>query len=149
GGFTRTRAAGSRLANWLGGRILRARVTDPVSGFFMVRRAVVEEAAPRLTTEGFKILFDIIASTHQPLRILELPYEFRERAEGESKLDNRVILEYLGLLITKATNDLVSPRFIMFGLVGGSGFLVQVAVTKLLAVMAPQFGTEALHLFGL
>ncbi len=149
GGFTRTRAAGSRLANWLGGRILRARVTDPVSGFFMIRRAVVEEVAPRLSTEGFKILFDIIASTHKPLRILELPYEFRERAEGESKLDQRVVVEYLGLLITKATNDLVSPRFIMFGLVGGSGFLVQLAITRLLASIAPHFGTEALTVFGL
>jgi dolichol-phosphate mannosyltransferase len=149
GGFTKTRAAGSRLANWLGGRILHARVSDPVSGFFAIRREVVEEAAPRLSTEGFKILFDIIATTRKPLRILELPYQFRDRHEGESKLDQRVVIEYLGLLITKATNDLVSPRFIMFGLVGGSGFVVQYAVTKLLGIFAPHLGTAALELFGL
>ncbi len=149
GGFTKTRAAGSRLANWLGTKILRARVTDPVSGFFMVRRAVVEEVAPRLSTDGFKILFDIIASTRQPLRILELPYQFRERTEGASKLDNRVVIQYLGLLITKATNDLVSPRFIMFGLVGASGFVVQYGVTKVLGLFAPNLGAEAVTIFGL
>jgi dolichol-phosphate mannosyltransferase len=129
--------------------VLRARVSDPVSGFFMVRREVVEDAAPRLSTTGFKILFDLIASTRQPLRILELPYQFRERAEGASKLDHRVVLEYLGLLIAKATNDLVSPRFILFGLVGGSGFFVQYGVTKALGLMDPRFGAEALSIFGL
>lgn len=149
GGFTRTRAAGSRLANWMGERILRAEVSDPVSGFFMVRREVVERAAPRLSVTGFKILFDLIASTRDPLRILELPYQFRERQEGASKLDHRVVVEYLGLLIAKATNDLISPRFIMFGLVGGTGFFVQLGVTKLIAAIDPHFGAEALTLFGL
>jgi dolichol-phosphate mannosyltransferase len=124
-------------------------VTDPVSGFFMVRRAVVEAAAPRLSSTGFKILFDVIATTRDPLRILELPYEFRERHEGASKLDHRVVVEYLTLLIAKATNDLISPRFIMFGLVGASGFFVQLAVTTALGKMAPHFGAEALPIFGL
>jgi dolichol-phosphate mannosyltransferase len=149
GGLTRTRAAGSRFANWMGAHILRARVSDPVSGFFMVRREVVEHAAPRLSNIGFKILFDLIASTREPLRILELPYEFRERTEGASKLDQRVVVEYLSLLITKASNDLISPRFIMFGLVGGSGFVVQLGVTWALGRFAPHFGAEALSLFGL
>ena len=149
GGFTRTRAAGSRLANWLGGRILRASVSDPVSGYFMVRREVVEAAAPRLSSTGFKILFDLIATTREPLRILELPYEFRERHTGASKLDHRVVVEYLGLLAAKATNDLVSPRFLMFGLVGASGFLVQLAVTSLLHRLSPHFGASGLLIFGL
>jgi dolichol-phosphate mannosyltransferase len=149
GGFTKTRAAGSRLANWMGGRILRAEVSDPVSGFFMVRREVVERAAPRLSSTGFKILFDLIASTRDPLRITELPYEFRERQQGASKLDHRVVVEYLGLLLAKATNDLISPRFIMFGMVGATGFFVQLGVTKLIKAVDPSFGLEHLTLFGL
>ncbi|WP_204273043.1 hypothetical protein, partial [Enterobacter hormaechei] len=72
----------------------------PVSGFFMVRRQVIDEAAPRLSSEGFKILFDLIASAGGRLRIQELPYVFRERTAGESKLDNRVALEYIGLLVS-------------------------------------------------
>ncbi len=149
GGLSAVRASGSRFANWMGRHILRARVSDPVSGFFMVRREVVEDAAPRLSTTGFKILFDLIASTRHPLRILELPYQFRERTEGASKLDHRVVVEYLGLLIAKATNDLVSPRFILFGLVGGSGFFVQYGMTKALGAFAPHLGAAAIAIFGL
>lgn len=149
GGFTRTRALGSRMANWLGGRILRADVTDPVSGFFMVRREVIEAAAPRLTPSGFKVLFDLIASTPEPLRIAELPYAFRERREGASKLDNRVVFDYLSLVVAKATNDLISPRFLMFGMVGASGAVVQYGVTRLLHSLAPHFAETALVVFGL
>ena len=82
------------------------------------------------------------ATTRQPLRILELPYEFRERAEGASKLDQRVVVEYLGLLLTKATNDLVSPRFIMFGLVGASGVVVHLLILRSLL----SFGFSAAQL---
>ncbi|HEY3947893.1 glycosyltransferase family 2 protein [Phenylobacterium sp.] len=127
-----TREAGSRLANWLGRRVLRAPVTDPMSGFFMIRRDLIEAVAPDLATSGFKVLFDILASQKTPPRYLELPYEFRERHAGESKLDNGVVVQYLGLLAAKLSRDLISPRFIMFGLVGLSGVGVNLAILRLL-----------------
>ena len=74
--------------------LAKADVSDPVSGFFMARRDVWDSAAPKLATEGFKVLFDIIASHPGPLRIAELPYRFRDRLEGESKLDRRVVIDY-------------------------------------------------------
>ena len=58
-----------------------------MSGFFMIRREVVDDVAPKLSDQGFKILFDIIASQTRPPRILELPYDFPRRQAGESKLD--------------------------------------------------------------
>jgi len=67
------REAGSRLANWLGNRVLQAHVTDPMSGFFMIRRELIETVAGQLATSGFKVLFDILASQETPPRILELP----------------------------------------------------------------------------
>src|SRR6185437_7810780 len=76
------REAGSRLANWLGRRVLHAEMTDPMSGFFMVRRELIEAAAPKLSTSGFKVLFDLMASQAAPPRILELPYQFRSRLAG-------------------------------------------------------------------
>lgn len=132
-GFSKARGLASAFATWLANLVLRAHVTDPVSGFFMVRRQVIDEAAPRLSSEGFKILFDLIASASGRLRIKELPYVFRERTAGESKLDNRVALEYIGLLVSKATHNLVSPRFILFGLVGASGLVVNLVAFKLIA----------------
>jgi dolichol-phosphate mannosyltransferase len=132
-GFSKARGLASAFATWLAKLVLRAHVTDPVSGFFMVRRQVIDEAAPRLSSEGFKILFDLIASAGGRLRIKELPYVFRERTAGESKLDNRVALEYIGLLVSKATHNLVSPRFILFGLVGASGLVVNLVAFKLIS----------------
>jgi dolichol-phosphate mannosyltransferase len=124
------REAGSRLANWLGRFVLRAEVTDPMSGFFMIRREMVEAVAPSLTTSGFKVLFDILASQKAPPRYLELPYEFRARHAGDSKLDNGVVIQYLGLLAAKFTRDLISPRFIMFAVVGASGVGVHLLILR-------------------
>ena len=74
-----------------------SKLTDPMSGFFMLRRDVVEEIAPQLSSQGFKILLDIVATARGTLRIAELPYEFRERQHGESKLDARIVLDFVAL----------------------------------------------------
>jgi dolichol-phosphate mannosyltransferase len=138
-GFSAARSAGSRLASWLARGVLRVRVGDPVSGFFMIRRSVVEAVAPRLSSQGFKILFDIIASQPRPLRILELPYAFAERTAGESKLDLRVVADYLGLLVAKLTGNLIPPRALLFAMVGASGLIVQLAVMRLALALGAKF----------
>jgi dolichol-phosphate mannosyltransferase len=124
------RRLGSRFANRLGRLVLHQQLSDPVSGFFMIRRERLEAVAPRLTTVGFKVLFDIIASQARPLRIVELPYVFRERVAGGSKLDRRMVIDYLGLLLNKLTGGLIPTRALMFGLVGASGVAVQLAAVK-------------------
>jgi dolichol-phosphate mannosyltransferase len=121
------RAWGSRLATELAHRLLKLKLSDPMSGFFMLRRELVEEIAPRLSTQGFKILLDIVVTAGERLRIAELPYAFRGRLHGESKLDAGVALDYLGLLLAKATDDLVSLRFALFCLVGATGIGVHFA----------------------
>jgi dolichol-phosphate mannosyltransferase len=101
-----------------------------MSGFFMLRRELVEKIAGRLSTQGFKILLDIAVTGGDSLRITELPYTFRQRLHGESKLDSAVALEYVGLLLAKATDDRVSVRFTLFCLVGALGIGVHfVALT--------------------
>jgi dolichol-phosphate mannosyltransferase len=124
------RRLGSRFANWLGRLVLRQELSDPVSGFFMIERERVEQVAPRLTTVGFKVLFDIIASQRRPIRIAELPYVFRERVAGGSKLDRRMVIDYLGLLLNKLTYGVIPARAVMFGLVGASGVAVQLLAVK-------------------
>ncbi|HZZ86919.1 MAG TPA: glycosyltransferase family 2 protein [Caulobacteraceae bacterium] len=127
-GFSPSRRAASRFATLLGRRALKVEVSDPVSGFFMIRREAVDRVASKLEPSGFKILFDIIASQSEPLRVRELPYAFAAREAGESKLDNRVALEYLGLVASKLSRGLFSPRLVFFGLVGLSGVLVHMSV---------------------
>ncbi len=133
------RRLGSRFANWLGQRVLRQELSDPVSGFFMIERRRVEEVAPRLTTVGFKVLFDIIASQRTPLAIVELPYVFRERTAGGSKLDRRMVIDYLGLLLHQLTGGLIPARAVMFGLVGTTGVFVQLAAVKGFLVLGLSF----------
>jgi dolichol-phosphate mannosyltransferase len=132
GGFSARRAGGSRLATWLGRRVLKLDLTDPMSGFFMIRRSLVEQAAPKLSTDGFKVLFDMASVLEPPPRVLEFAYEFRSREHGESKLDGRVVAQYLSLLGSKLSRDVLSPRALLFGLVGLSGVAVNVAVTSAL-----------------
>ena len=142
-GLSGARRAGSRLANWLGQKVLHQQVNDPVSGFFMIERGLIEAVAPKLSTEGFKVLFDIIACQPTPLRIVELPYTFRERQAGGSKLDRRIVIDYLSLLLSKLTHDIVSTRALLFGLVGASGLVINLGSLKIImALGAHAFGTR-------
>ncbi|HYS49499.1 MAG TPA: glycosyltransferase family 2 protein [Xanthobacteraceae bacterium] len=121
------RALKSRIATALAGWLLKRRLSDPMSGFFMVRREIVERVAPRLSTQGFKILFDIVMTAGDALRVRELPYRFGARRHGESKFDGRAALEFLGLLLAKLTADTVPLRFIFFCVVGAIGIGVHLA----------------------
>lgn len=90
----------------------------------MIDRAAFERVAPKLSTRGFKILLDLLASSDGTLKVAELPFVFGARQHGESKLDNMVVLEYLGLLLAKLSGDRISIRFVLFALVGATGLVV-------------------------
>ncbi len=122
----------SRFASRLGQTLVRADLADPMSGFFMLRADVLQDCARTLSGVGFKILLDIFASSPRPLRFRELPYEFRQRVAGQSKLDHAVLWEYLLMLVQKALGPTVPVRFVAFSLIGGSGVLVHMAVLWIL-----------------
>jgi dolichol-phosphate mannosyltransferase len=126
-GLAGRRARYSRWSTVLARWLLRVELSDPMSGFFMLRRSAIEELAPALSSQGFKILLDIVASGRGALRIAELPYVFRERQHGESKLDARSVLDFFALLLGKLSNDTVSFRFLMYCLVGLSGVGIHMA----------------------
>ena len=130
-GFNSIRQAGSQMAIRLAKRLLKIETSDPMSGFFMVKRALIDELAPKLSQQGFKILLDIIASSPVPLKIGEISYVFRPRIHGESKLDASVVFEYLGLLVAKWSGDIVSSRMLLFGMVGLSGVVVHLTMLRL------------------
>jgi dolichol-phosphate mannosyltransferase len=125
--FNRQRAGASALATEVAKRVLRVKIADPMSGFFMIRRDRFEQLAPQLSTQGFKILLDIVATAHGNLRVKEIPYTFGSRLHGESKLDSMVALDFLGLVLAKLTHDVVSLRFLLFAMVGLIGLIVHFA----------------------
>jgi dolichol-phosphate mannosyltransferase len=141
-GFDISRQRLSSFGTRLAERFLPVRVTDPMSGFFAVRRDVFEQVAPRLNGTGFKILLDLILSAHRPLRVKELAYSFRPRAAGESKLDFGVMIEFLGLLVDKALGGVLPLRFLAFAAVGLSGVAVHMLVLALAHGVGP-LGFEA------
>jgi dolichol-phosphate mannosyltransferase len=127
-----SRAAMSRFATRLAHLIGARDVSDPMSGFFMLRREVLHGAVRNLSGLGFKILLDLLASARQPLVVAEVPYTFRDRFAGESKLDSNALWEFGMLLADKLVGRYVPVRFIAFALVGGVGVLVHLAVVAVL-----------------
>ncbi|MEN3976234.1 glycosyltransferase family 2 protein [Emcibacter sp. SYSU 3D8] len=122
----------SRTATRIAKLIIRAELTDPMSGFFMLTREAFAGAMRNLSGQGYKILLDIFASHSSTLRLRELPYEFRTRQHGESKLDALVTWEYLMLVADKLFGRLIPVRFLMFLIVGGLGVFVHFGVLTLL-----------------
>ncbi|MSP95102.1 MAG: glycosyltransferase family 2 protein [Alphaproteobacteria bacterium] len=129
-GLSKTRGAMSRVATSIAHRWTTVRLTDPMSGFFMMRRDKFDPLAASLSTQGFKILLDIVITANGKLRIVEEPYVFGTRQHGQSKLDAQVGLDFLGFLLTKLTGGAVTPRFFSFALVGTIGLGVHLIALR-------------------
>ena len=123
GNWDTSRASISSMATKLSQFVVRADLADPMSGFFLLRREIVHEALPRLSNIGFKILIDICASIPRRCRYKEIPFQFRRRQAGRSKLDSQVAWEYLMLLLDKLIGRWIPPRFVVFCMVGSIGLL--------------------------
>jgi dolichol-phosphate mannosyltransferase len=118
---------GIRLAQ----AVLPVKLTDPMSGFFMIPRPLFERLTPHLTGQGFKILLDLLLSAPAPLRVREVPSEFHKRVAGESKLDVLVMTQFAALLLDKVCGGLLPLRFLSFAVVGALGVFVHLAVLTL------------------
>ncbi len=139
GDWDRDRVAKSAFATRLSRRILQADLGDPMSGFFMIRSAVIRDLVPRLAGIGFKILLDIMTAAPRPLKFVELPYTFRNREIGESKLDHVVAMEYLIAIYDRMFGKIVPVRFAMFSVIGGIGVGVHMGVLSVLLVLGATF----------
>ena len=114
------------------------RVSDPMSGYFMVRRSAI--AGPVLDPLGYKILLEVIGRGHIK-DIVEVGYVFQERASGVSKVTWKQYIEYLGHLAklrvgnraVRIRQKFPTRRFIRYGLVGLSGVLVDMTILYLLS----------------
>jgi dolichol-phosphate mannosyltransferase len=131
GEFSASRVGMSNFATLLARPVLRVPISDPMSGFFMLPRAVFDRAARRLSAMGFKILLDIVASLPEPPRVVELPYEFRTRQHGESKLDAGVLRDYVLLIVDKMIGHILPVRFVLFAGVGAIGIAAHLMVLRL------------------
>lgn len=136
GDWSSRRAGISSFATRLSRLICKTEIHDPMSGFFAMRRPFFERAMRRLTGQGFKILLDLLASSPQPARVKELPYDFRKRLKGESKLDALVAWEFGMLIADKLVGHIVPVRFALFALIGGVGVVVHMMTLWLAFTLA-------------
>jgi dolichol-phosphate mannosyltransferase len=124
GEFGAGRVALSEMGRRLSQAICRAKVSDPMSGYFVLTRSYLHEVVHSLSCIGFKILLDLIASSPRPVRIGEVGYTFRNRLHGESKLDIIVGLEYLQFLLDKSLGGWLPVSYFIFAMVGSVGLVV-------------------------
>ncbi len=123
----------SRGAQLLGLMILPGvigRVSDPMSGYFLVRREAILQRS--LNPLGYKILIEVLARG-AVYRISEVGYVFRERQAGESKVTWRQYVDYLRHLVQLRFSLGTTGRFLRFALVGFSGVFVDMAIFYLLS----------------
>lgn len=146
-------AAGGSTGDWDGARLkgslwatrltrlfVKTPVSDPMSGFFAIRRDIIIDLVPKLSAVGFKILLDILVTTRlvrtQPdLRIIEVAYGFRGRHSGESKMSARVVTDLLRFAVDKTVGRVIPTRLILFLMVGSLGLLVHLAVLRLMLTL--------------
>ena len=133
-GLSPIRKWGSELATRLANSFIGTQVSDPMSGFFMVRREIIEKHAVSLAGEGYKVLMDILWTAGKSLRVTEIPYRFRERLAGESKLDTLVAFDYLGLLFSKLFGGVLPVRFLIY--------VAITALTRMLVIDAEKLADQ-------
>lgn len=131
GDFARKRVRLSNLGSRISKLVCRCDLSDPMSGFFVADTSFFRASVPHLTGTGFKILVDILASSPMSPRLAEVPYQFRNRLVGESKLDVNVELEYLFLIADKFLGRFLPTRFVLFVLVGSLGLLLHLSILGL------------------
>lgn len=128
-----TRRIVSRAAQLIGLIVLPGvvgRVSDPMSGYFMIRRTAIEGV--ELSPLGYKILIEVLARGSFPW-IGEVPYVFHERSQGGSKANARVYFDYLRHLLRLRLSGLPYNRFLRFAIVGLSGVIVDMGLLFLLS----------------
>jgi dolichol-phosphate mannosyltransferase len=127
----------------MGGRVarlvLKAELTDPMSGFFLMSRPAFDETVRKLSQQGFKILLDLFASAPRPLAFAEVACGFNKRQHGESKLDTMAMWEFGTLVLDKLIGRFLPLRLVVFSLVGGTGIIVHLVTLWLLKTLGAHF----------
>ena len=132
GAWRKDRAAISRAGTWLAAMALPVAVHDPMSGFFAMRADRLVALVPRLRGAGFKLLFDILMASPGDIRVTEVPYVFRSRLAGTSKLGPRVAADYAVSVIHGLIGRHLAARLAAYGAIGLLGLGVHLTVLRLL-----------------
>lgn len=134
-GLSGAREQMSRFGNALCGLVSGAHLTDPLTGFFMIRKPLMDKIIYKLSGVGFKIMLDIFATCKNEkikLRFQEIHMNFRKRNKGKSKLDIVILYEFALLIFDKLFGKFIPIRFVLFLIVGLTGLCIHTAILSAL-----------------
>ena len=140
--WSRRRRILSRLATITGRFVTPIDLSDPMSGFFALRRDLFEKHVGRLSGVGFKILFDLCASFKDPVRFCDLPYTFGARLHGQSKMSGQIAWDYLLTIGHKIFGHAFPIKFLSFSLVGAVGAIINIVVLYILLTNTDNFASS-------
>ena len=111
-------------------------ISDPLSGFFALKREVIKES--NLNPSGYKILLEILVKGNYK-KVAEVPFVFKGRKSGKSKLNLKEGINYLKHVYKLSRSEKEVSRFLKFCLVGLSGVFVNLGLLGLLTEIAGLF----------
>ena len=120
----------SQFATKISNFIQDSITTDPMSGFFGIKKKLFLEVVNQLDIKGYKILLDIVAvlKNKKNFKNIDIPYKFKERIYGESKLTGEILIESLDLIYSKLFGSILPVNFIKFITVGSFGALIHFSI---------------------
>jgi len=116
----------SILVNKIINKIFNINMLDSLTGFFIIEKKFFNKSVKNLSNKGFKLLLDIILSNKEYIKNQEITFEFNKRHSGFSKLDNKIIIDFIYLIIDKLIGWIVPARYILYSIVGSLGVIVQI-----------------------
>lgn len=115
----------SLFVNFLLKKLFKINYSDVLTGFFIINRIFFINNYNKLSNIGFKLLLDIILSSKKTIKYSEIPFEFKKRHSGESKLNSRVLVDFISLLIDKIIGKFIPARYFIYSFIGCIGIIFQ------------------------
>lgn len=106
-------------------------ITDPLTGFFLIKRQILQKLQKHIYKDGFKILFDILM-LDKTLKHKEIQINFRDRKQGKSKLNLSTLAHLFGQIVENVSRGVIPSTFFVFSFIGSIGVLVHLVALYLL-----------------
>ncbi len=132
GNWSKGRRLVSQIATTLAGKLFGSQISDPMSGFFAMRREVFQSTMRKLSGIGFKLLLDILLSMPRGFQVAEVPLKFNARESGESKMNFAAAWDLVFMLMEKRLANLFPARFLMFCTIGTLGLFIHLTILRIL-----------------
>ena len=122
----------SLFVNFLLRKFFQIDYSDILTGFFIIEKNFFLKNYKKLSNVGFKLLLDIILTTKKTIKYSEVPFEFQKRLTGQSKLNSKVFIDFVILIIDKLIGKIIPGRYFIYSFIGSFGIIFQLTTFSFL-----------------